>query len=537
MFRTKGMCAMSLLILVASYALANSDEVQTRFQRNLTHHLSSHAVASQIQNHYFYKIPEPLNLEKGDFSDLDQDPKSFFERKKKELQIYYPSQLLSRGPIQIEKGYQSSGDPEITFVIIPGLFSEAIDQLPWRDKVSIDSSTLKEYREWVEFGNLGSIRLIYLKHPLLSMESIGSLQTTANVINERLNILAEKLPEDQLRNLVIVGYSRGAAVALELLSQAKEKNSPWLSQVRAVVSLGGVLFGSDVADTSKDPNTSNGKLKDAFTQLKSSLQLTSSDKSIKENLKVIRDNFSAWSKFASDASHSSQEPPEKTKTETDSAIPLALGTDLGASLTMTTKFWEKFFGEIDPNRHGSSGWAKVKNVTTQLYHQLVLNYNPNINKFNELITAILKSADELSTDARLDWWRTHDLPLDSIHYYSIVGSMLEPEVKDHQEENCCFLPGSLDYKIVRQGYLDFFELTGLRLNDSQMAVHKAIFWPKLIESLNPNNKNLPTDFLGMLETDHWGLALEFVNKNSSGAIQPFPRDALIRAVADTILEE
>ena len=53
-------------------------------------------------------------------------------------------------------------------------------------------------------------------------------------------------------NLVLVGYSMGASVALEALAQGHRRGEGWADRVRAVTSVGGALFGSHVADQAID---------------------------------------------------------------------------------------------------------------------------------------------------------------------------------------------------------------------------------------------------------------------------------------------
>ena len=48
-----------------------------------------------------------------------------------------------------------------------------------------------------------------------------------------------------------LGYSRGANIALETLVRSRDriKHHPWSNNIKSVVSLGGVLWGAEIADT------------------------------------------------------------------------------------------------------------------------------------------------------------------------------------------------------------------------------------------------------------------------------------------------
>ena len=69
------------------------------------------------------------------------------------------------------------------------------------------------------------------------------------------------------------------------------------------------------------------------------------------------------------------------------------------------------------------------------------------------------------------------------------------------------------------------------MNDSQVAVYQSLFLPQMISNLNPQNSGLEFKQLGLLETHHWGVALEVVNKMRDGRLNPFPREKVLLALA------
>ncbi len=74
-------------------------------------------------------------------------------------------------------------------------------------------------------------------------------------------------------------------------------------------------------------------------------------------------------------------------------------------------------------------------------------------------------------------------------------------------------------------------MTGVSLNDSQVAVYQSLFLPEVIKNLNPQNAGLSMESLGLLETHHWGVALQVVNKMKDGRKNPFPRERVLLALA------
>jgi hypothetical protein len=165
------------------------------------------------------------------------------------------------------------------------------------------------------------------------------------------------------------------------------------------------------------------------------------------------------------------------------------------------------------------------------------DYSGNIARFKKLVAAITTGVDGLTTESRLAWWRTHRLP-QTVEYFAITASMADPDAPDEQElaRNPYAYDGdSPDDQTLRQGFRDFKRASGFALNDSQMAVHKAVFWPLVIQGLNPDNAGLRTHWLGVVGSHHWGVALDVVSRQSSGSVNPFPRGALLKALAAATL--
>ena len=67
----------------------------------------------------------------------------------------------------------------------------------------------------------------------------------------------------------------------------------------------------------------------------------------------------------------------------------------------------------------------------------------------------------------------------------------------------------------------------------KVAVGRARFWPQLTALLEPAGPGAVPEarFLGVLGTHHWGLTLPAVNRSRDGSVNPFPRTALLKAIA------
>jgi hypothetical protein len=97
------------------------------------------------------------------------------------------------------------------------------------------------------------------------------------------------------------------------------------------------------------------------------------------------------------------------------------------------------------------------------------------------------------------------------------------------------------------GKIDFAKIyQGHKVNDSQVAIERTIFWPDIIESLRPSNAGVRAKSLAVVGTHHWGMALPIVGKivnidktSGKGLMQrnPFPREALFKAMTLTIAHD
>ena len=89
-----------------------------------------------------------------------------------------------------------------------------------------------------------------------------------------------------------------------------------------------------------------------------------------------------------------------------------------------------------------------------------------------------------------------------------------------------------DYSILlRPNFHEILDFNGLELNDSQVSVHRSMFWPKLHKELNPDQEDYRHYYMGVLGTHHWGLAFPYALEERKKLVNPFPRSILIKSIA------
>jgi len=353
------------------------------------------------------------------------------------------------------------------------------------DVASIDDSTGKPV-----------VKVVILRTILGSLESVGTNQNTAAQFNRRLQKYVN-LTGDQ--NLVLLGYSRGTPLALEMVTQAQAQNLPFLSRVKAVVSYAGVVSGSALADITDDPSTDSGAMLNAVIKLRNELQTADS----------------IWDR-ATKRTHNTQ------------AV-----AALGFTIAKHSPFDPK--GILYNVRSGDfrSIAILVAKVAAELGLKDLLGFNDHVIRTKKFIDEVLKAVNELKSSSRTQWWQTHTLPK-HIQYRSLVASMVDPE--NSAEEKAIYdskegYSDSLDDKSLIGNMRSYKQITGIALNDSQVAVHQSLFLPNVISTLNPANTGLDIKPMGVLQTHHWGVALQVVNKMNDGRLNPFPREKVLWALA------
>lgn len=536
-------------------------------------------------NHYVY-LPKCLQLREPSKNDVDNfltdlgftfrgitPGDNFIEGKKAKELTYLKKRKIS--PIKITSALKKK---PITLVMIPGLASEFLGadifsellQKKYRakshffkswvrtlkrtnklspnlfdDQLSLENTTLDKdgigtqkrlITDLVDISgipgkNKDLVNVIIFKQPLFSTESITDLAKISKIYNRRLTKIFKlmgKTPE----NIVLLGYSRGAPIVLEMISQSRDQT--WFSNLKGAVSLAGVLYGTEISDEyfcedMNDPGIgdfSSSKACREFSLIRNFLNklgLTGAKKSpsffnkIKVELIKIRNRNAFFDFLKSYMALNPTFDPE--------------------AITKLLQSGSKF-QELDPNK--AIHMALAFGLKTFGVSALTDQYDLNLKKLKILVEKLINSVYQLSTRERLNWWKTSNLPNLGITYYSISSTMSNPANGKLESELMInpysYNQNTFEFNFLRDTYEGLLRVSNCSLNDSQVTYQKSKFWPKLNQLLNPYYLNHPlqTRDLGIMGTDHWGLALSNFYPNTNGEISPFPRETLLLSIATAI---
>lgn len=468
----------------------------------------------------------------------------------------YPSYLYENGkaqgpePARDHRSVFESKGPA-TLIVVPGFFGEFVECRPFEavlgntdsafhqacqpglagvDDRAYDLEARKEQQHRLdELVMTASYDDIRTRKPLVNvillyprrgtLETLGDISDAADIYLRRLDKAFQVIPESRTKNLFLLGYSQGAPVALDLLVKARADASrhPWAARIKGMISLAGVVYGSGLADQAiQDDRSSEHELLRIMKDLSESLEVdedgdTENDKAEKK-LRNTGRWTSAVAKLAQIAVTGPPAPPGLER-EVEHADAIDLG-------------------------------YLFRTVKSVLFDMFKLDeageYFDNVRRFKVLARAAIVGAEGLSTASRLDWWRTHVVPSDVV-YFSVAGSM--PDAMRKGAPALPFLKSpyygmkTADYPGLRKSFYGLFETSGVELNDSQVTVPKARFWPELSRHLNPAQPRFRAHFMGVVGTHHWGVALHGVAQSRHDKRNHFPRTVLLEAMAAFVLEK
>ena len=445
---------------------------------------------------------------------------------------------------------------QITLVIVPGIFGEFIPNRAFEEVFAANSSAKRAFANSVKNradlkesvfnlqqvkeipANLDQIlsvasiddaagqplvKIVLLTTPMASLETLVDVKEQSDIFIRRLQ---KYLSINNDQNLVLVGYSRGASTALEMLYQAQKNNSPWLSKVRGVVSLGGVVMGSTLADDAMSTQGLSGALIEELMTVVEKLE-PSNDRA------VIERNNQTWREFAEDAAkilaHKMAPPTPEDLLETlenfgNPEFLASLAVDIRGPLKLAKEMFLKL--GLD---------APIK------------DYVINIQRFKKFMKSTVTGVRELTTAERIKWWQTHEVPTVGIRYYGLAGTFVHPRGTDVEREIWKSRQGyniSYDTMSLLGSFRKYENLTDIALNDSQVSFAQVQFMPKVLQGLNSKQKPINATSLGVVATHHWGLALQTVYPMMEINLpflphvndkNPFPRRALLKALAAQVV--
>lgn len=433
----------------------------------------------------------------------------------------------------------------MTLVIVPGLFAEFLSELPFAEVFHHKSNQDQSFRDLVqrELANknpdaldevfdedlLSSrsiplsdavtvseippdwpnpvTKVVLLKNLRGSFESFGSLGESAATMNRRLEKYL-RLSGDT--NVVLVGYSRGALVALEMIAESSTQKSSWLNSVKALVAWGGMIWGSVIANEALNPSSVTARMLSEIKSFRGKLDpasVTTTTQAWKEfcpAMRLLAEMALKTGKYP-DTIYLAEENPEAAV-----ADPVALWK--------TVNRWSLF----------------LDSSTTSA------NFTHDVERLQKQIDSLLVTLNDMTTTSRRNWWQTHTVP-SQMTYYSMAGAMANP-ARGGLERTAYYghwgySLSSFDDQWLLQMRLNGEIANGIKLNDGQVTLAEASFLPVLSGALNAANMGMKVKHLGILNTHHWGLALPTVNRMQNGRLNPFPREILLKTLAEKILKD
>ena len=548
---------LSLIILFSSVSFAESKE----FRRILTGYLSAAGLSEAQIAQVIYSTPASLSLapsvnSASDFiSQVDKLGQSL------QPKDFYQNSLAQKGPGYAKDDLVARLRQEpLTIVIFPGVFGEFIPTHAFEEvfknknsaaskefalksaNSNLTDTSLSMNELKIEDGDSMPMKVMPLIHyfkvasiddennqPLvrvvifdtepMSLETLGTMRENSQRFTRRLEKFFQLMGVP--KNMAFLGYSRGTMVALDTLSYNHSLQKPWLHNVKAMISVGGVTYGTALADDAFNAKSNNGKMLHQLIHVLDNLQNV--DKITLE--KAGFNNFftrgiERMSRIISNGElilslGGAQAKSDDSIIDTIQALQKKTkGTDIKSQLNLMV--------DVVTNLGLSGNGGGLYDFFTVQRRRIEL-----------LCRSIIAAVREMQTSERLKWWQANNLPL-HVTYYSVAGTMGEG-VNQHPMG---FNPDSQDDRMLNGNYNDYKNASnGVLINDSQVAIQRVKFWPELTAILNPSNAGMKAEYLATLGTHHWGLALEIVNANSNGSKNPFPRELLLKALATQVVTD
>jgi hypothetical protein len=447
-----------------------------------------------------------------------------------------------------------------TFVVIPGIFGEFIDQLPFQEALGPAGSSFA--RRWSstlesipdqrfrlqdldrvdislsESVRLGGIdrdgksiaNLVVFAPTAGSLETLGTLESNAAVHLRRLTRLFESIQDHS--DLYLIGYSRGLAVALEMVSSLYESSragsldaptDAWFGRLRGVIGLGGGFYGASFAAEVLGGRA--GATSDLVKLLRSTageLVTIPDSASLKDKAAGVALNAKTWSGFV------------RALTTADTPKPGRGHSFLGARVdeAIAAEAKVRLLGRDLPAPSPWGIWSVVNRFFLQTFElrQFVGRYNENVTGLKTLVEAVLTGVETLTPRARDEWWRSHQLPSE-LKIFSITGTMPDAHLDGLRSplwEFDGYGTRTSDYNVsLRSAFYDTMVAEGTMINDSQVSHACSRYW----EQMYPEHR-YEHHYLGALGTHHWGMAFPFtIEDDEKVGANPFPRSTLLRALA------
>ena len=362
--------------------------------------------------------------------------------------------------------------------------------------------------------------VVVLKAPLFSLETLGDMRALGPRYAMRVAKLWEALQYTP-DHIVLIGYSLGVIPALDFVyaSQAQEGAAP----ISHLISLSGILYGSAVADEALGYSSASTSIYREWVRevwsLHETLEPLEAQSSVGKKLATLARNQAAWSRFLADFARVSV---------TRSGELGQLG-DLG----------KKLLSEMDQGKV-LRGLGFTGSLLTE-HGQWIRAYNRNIRRWRLFLEQALSAFDQLSTRGRQQWFESHE-PLPSSLRFISVSAVMPSEVLDEPSRSRltqAFNPRMLDFLFIRENLRMHQTLTKVQAMDAWVGIGESRYDPKVTCLLAQAwcAAEFPHEWWGVLNTDHWGIAIAKALPQKGVILHPFPRAVFLRAAAAALSQD
>ncbi len=490
----------------------------------------------------------------------------FYQTKKPSRQ-FANGQLIPIKPMKDPNAIFAKSGP-VTIVIIPGIFGEMIDTAPFDEIYDLnETSTLRRaYDEQlkskqtksrrlnlrnlrIEEVSLGEVvragsiddqagrplvNVIFLKAHPGSLETFGTIAQNSELYKERLDTYF-KLMGVPANGFTLLGYSRGALPALEMAADFTDERQlakfPWGKKLTGMISHGGPLYGTPTADMigeklkpgvqslvdSVPENNSIGKLVGALQEIARDLKSCAPGAARPEVMQQVIPNSLLWMKWVMPiAGYQAKNQPHPQLVIEGNA---ARQADPG-----------RFFNLLK-----SSTYNTINFVGPAFFDE----YCANIDRFKSLVGHVYDGAATMKVANRMQWWRTRNLP-DGFRIYTMAATQGDATVGGRMWPNTrnklAYDLNSTDDVSLRTNYYDLLAISKIELNDGQVPYPYSHVWPELNIALNPHHKTLKSYEMAYMGGHHWAIAFRYAFPMEGSTGNPFPRVALMQAMANYIAQ-
>lgn len=338
--------------------------------------------------------------------------------------------------------------------------------------------------------------LVYQKPVEGSLETMQSIEINLPIYLARVTKFFSVVGED-MGDIMFMGYSKGATDMMAVMNVVDRVEAPWAAHVRGAISLVGVEYGTALSECAI------GKDNQTIGQCRTERTLYNAIALLAQNLVASKWSFVENTAYITEALAEIgyaelTQPKDKYMENVSIQFP-----DLPATLGGAIK--DLFFTKFD------------------ILHP-VSDYENNIQRFKLMAQALADGTALLSYSARTAWWQTHTIPADKL-YFAISATESDPGASIGS-------PLPPDQYINRDGYYGLIAMGAGPLSDGQVPVARELFLPQVHMAMNKAQSAYNMTWVGVFHTTHWEITLDVVFHTPSHWISPFPRGALVKAVAN-----